>query len=265
MQRSAPTHTFGPATAGGSSRRKAGYAAAAAAVVAVPIGAYALWPGADTACRDRVVIVDVSDSTNETSWRAAHDVAAEATFLAAMCDTSLSVLAAVPGSTFQVVAQSDVDDIQPDGQNDRMRRRNFTDDDNAAIGSLVSDRLAEAVTGLPTDRSDIAAMLLAASDRGGPDVDVIVITDGVHIDERISLNRALVEGEGSQLGAALPITSFAANRVTFMGVGEVNSTVAAPSTLWAREVRAFVETVCVRVDANECSVNGTASAAEVLK
>lgn len=218
----------------------------------------------EASCAPRVIGLDPSASVSAETWTLAQQTIVSAAVAAVVCGTPLTAIAAVPGQSVQIISNDDLTGYEVVGPNERVRRLRFSGDDVASIEALVDDRLRKALASLPADRSDISALLDAAADRADGSTEVIVITDGVHDDDQVSLDRPLALGDGADLAASVHVPSLAASSLTFAGVGQVTSESLPPSNVWNSEVREFVRAVCGATDAARCRVLGAATASEVL-
>lgn len=212
-------------------------------------------------CEPRVAIVDVSASSrSDDRQRFVAELTTALAISSAICAQPVEVfMVSGPGAVAHVLSADDVAAETPTGPNPTIRASRFGDDAASRLQDLVIRRITDGYLSLAADTSSISAMLVVAADHATAETHVIMVTDGVNTDDLATLNRPLSPGEGAKLASQLPDVSIPARRITFVGIGIVDATAPAPSPIWEREVRAFVQAICAGSGAAECKVLGTSS------
>jgi hypothetical protein len=93
---------------------------------------------------------------------------------------------------------------------------------------------------------------------------VLLVTDGVHHDQDVDLDRPLSPSEGRRLADDVPVPRVPAERTTVLGIAQVDADHPVPGVTWPREIRAFNARLCERSGADECRLYTTASVSDAL-
>ena len=212
-------------------------------------------------CGPRTVIIDASSSARSDDRQAfVAEVAHVVAVRGAVCAEPTEILSvAGPGVVKPLLTAADVAAETPAGPNLTIRRSRFDSEASARLRTMIDDALTQSYQTLAADQTSLSAMLAVAADHKADGSHFVVMTDGVNNDELLDLNQPLVLGDGHTLAQAITVPDLSGARLTFVGVGQVDSPIPAPGPIWENEVRAFVTALCTNSGASECVIKGSSS------
>ncbi len=195
----------------------------------------------------------------------AHDVAGAFVSEALACGADFSVHGVAGGGTEIALEASDFAAMRFERLPNVRARANRVRTRSEDIRAIVDAGMDEARARLgDASNSSLPALWNVVGERARPGARVVMVTDGVHVDDRVDLNRPLEEGEGSAAAEHLPVISLPPDlRVTISGIAQVDAPLPAPGATWPREVAAFNTVHCERLAAH-CRVFTSATVSEAL-
>lgn len=219
-------------------------------------------------CRgQRIVTLDLSSQNrSDTAVRSAVDVVSMHTLAAAICKEPLTVVGVAGGRQEMIAPQiTFLDDLR--GPNPRARA-NALSGRVEVVRHIVGKKLTGVYAAYPTVAStSIPALFEAAKAQldGNQEARIVLLTTGVNIDQKLSLNRPLQEGEGRTLARELVLPTLGPRAsVVVIGVTQMDGEVPVPGDLWPREVMDFTQEACTLTQAASCRVYQVTSTDKAL-
>jgi hypothetical protein len=217
-------------------------------------------------CAQRIMIVDLSSESRGSGLVAeTKSIASAAAVSSVVCGTTFTIYGVAGGGEIVPILNTDqLEMYAPTGPNEQVRSSRFTPKEQGEVGQLVSLNLRHAWSSTEPRTTSVEALYATAADYSSAKVDVVITTAGVNIDSTLNMNHPLDPGAGKADADRLEVAALRARSVTVVGVGQMDSTLPPPSTIWPTEIKSFNQTLCRRATTGRCRLYPAASATQAL-